>query len=57
MLNRFALRMAIVIALSVSAITITACQATRQAEPEMLIGDGQLTHERHATGIDSHALD
>ncbi len=57
MMNKLALRIALTIALSVSAVTLTACQTTHKAEPEMLTGQNQVTHERHNTGFDSHTAD
>ena len=40
-----------------SAVMIPACQTTGEARPEMLAGDGDVAHERHATGIDSHSAE
>ena len=57
MLNRIVLRTTFVIALIASAVAIPACQTTRTARPEMLTGEGQVAHERHATGIDSQTAD
>ena len=57
MLIRIALRGTFVLALIASAIAIPACQTTRSARPEMLTGENQVTHERHATGIDSQTAD
>ena len=40
-----------------SAVLIPACQTTGEARPEMLTGDTDVAHERHATGIDSHSAE
>lgn len=40
-----------------SAVMIPACQTTDEARPEMLAGDTDVAHERHATGIDSHSAE
>ncbi len=45
------------VALAVSAVVVTGCQTTCKAQPEMLTGDAEVAHERHATGIDSHTAD
>ncbi len=37
------------VALAFSAVAMTACQTTRKAQPEMLTGDAEAAHERHAT--------
>jgi len=57
MMKKYALRIALTIALSVSAVALTACQTTQKAEPEMLSGQNQVAHERHDTGFDSHTAD
>lgn len=57
MLKRIILRTTLVVVLIVSAIAIPACQTTGKVRSEMLTGDTQLTHERHAKGIDSHTAD
>ena len=57
MLGRIILRTVLAVVLAVSAVTITACQTTRKARPEMLTGDTEAAHERHNTGIDSHTAD
>ena len=57
MMNRIVTKSMLVVGLILSAIAIPACQTTGKAQPEMLTGDTELTHERHATGIDSQTAD
>ncbi len=57
MLNRTILRAVLLAALALCSFSITACQATRKARPEMLTGDPEPKHERHNTGVDSHTAD
>lgn len=57
MLNRIVLKSMLVVGFIFSAIAIPACQTTGSARPEMLTGDSQVMHERHATGIDSQTAD
>ncbi|MCH7839832.1 MAG: hypothetical protein IID38_06320 [Planctomycetes bacterium] len=57
MINRIVLKSMLVVGLILTAIAIPACQTTGSARPEMLTGDTQLTHERHAAGIDSQTAD
>lgn len=44
-----------IVALIAASAYINGCQS-QKAEPEMMAGQ-QETHERHATGIDSHVND
>ncbi len=57
MLHRTVKYTILVIALSMVALSTTACQTTRSAKPEMLSGDGQTVHERHDSGVESHTSD
>ena len=57
MMNRIVAKSLLLVGLILSAIAIPACQTTGKARPEMLTGDTEVTHERHATGIDSHTAD
>ncbi len=53
MLNRIVIRTVLVLTLAVTALSMTACQPTGKAGPEMLGGETAAAHERHDTGIDS----
>ena len=57
MMIRATVRVMLIAVLALSAVTITACQTTRKAQPEMLTGDTEVAHERHITGIESHSAD
>ena len=57
MLNRTVFRAILIGVLALSSVTITACQTTRKAQPEMLTGDSEPAHGRHETGVDSHTAD
>ena len=57
MLKRTVLRTVVAAGLMFSALAISGCQTTRTARPEMLTGNTEVAHERHATGIDSHTAD
>ena len=57
MLNKNVLRSVFAAGLMFSAVAITGCQTTSKARPEMLTGNGDVVHERHATGINSHTAD
>lgn len=57
MMNQVVRKSVLVVGLILSAIAIPACQTTGKAQPEMLTGDTELTHERHASGIDSQTAD
>ncbi len=57
MLKRTILRTVVAAGLMFSSLGITGCQMTGGALPEMLTGNADVVHERHATGIDSHTAD
>ena len=57
MLKRTMLRSVVTVGLMFSSLAITGCQTTRKARPEMLTGNTEVAHERHAKGIDSHTAD
>ncbi len=57
MLKRTILRTVAACGLMLSSLAITGCQTTGKARPEMLTGNAELEHERHATGIDSQTAD
>ena len=57
MLNRMLVKAAIAVVLAVSVVAIPACQTTGANRAEMLTGDSQVTHERHATGLGTQTAD
>ena len=57
MLKKTILRTVVAAGLMFSALAITGCQTTGKARPEMLTGDTNVAHERHAAGIDSQTAD
>ena len=57
MLKRTILQTVVVAGLMFSSLAITGCQTTGKARPKMLTDSGEVVHERHATGIDSHTAD
>ena len=57
MLKNTILRTVVAAGLMLSSLAITGCHTTGKARAEMLTGDTQVAHERHATGIDSHTAD
>lgn len=55
MRTRIAARATLAVLLALFAFTMPACQTTtRKAQPEMLSGETETPHERHATGLKSH---
>lgn len=57
MLMRILSRSTIVVLLAVSAVAMPGCATTGKARSEMLTGDTQVAHERHASGLDSQTAD
>ena len=57
MMNRIVPKSMLIVGLILSAIAIPGCQTTDGARPQMVTGDAELAHERHATGIDSQTAD
>ena len=54
MWTRILFRTSVALVLAVFALSVPACTSTPKAEPEMLTGDQEMAHERHATGLGSH---
>ena len=57
MLKKTVLRTVVAAGLMFSALAFTGCQTTGSARSELLTGNPDVPHERHATGIDSHTAD
>jgi len=58
MLKQVILRVMVVCTLALSAVAITGCQTTGDAQPEYMAGETDMpTHERHATGVYSQSAD